>query len=1692
MSKFNKIMSVILVTLASIFGFVLSMKFFGREIKETIHFLKSVPILVYILIFTGFAILGIVGFIFYILHNARKEIPPKGAEKESLQDEDDNLKIKKVTSGPKTIYSPGRLKKSFIKALRTLKKYSSVSNYRYEIPWFLMLGESESGKTLALKKSGLGTSLGRIKDARSGEKAACEFWFFEKGLVLDVAGDLILRKDGESSDEKMWRYLLKLLSKFRRERPVDGIIITIPCSDLMEAQNGKSSDLNKIVNKTEKIYKKLWDVQKFLGIRFPIYVLVTKCDEVDGFESFCHGLPKHFSGNIFGWSNPYSIDTAYSDEWADEAKHEIIKDLLEAEYEIFTEKSGRSDVDGIFKFPENFKNIFPPLKIYLNNLFRESAYHESFILRGIYFCGQSPAPKEGAKESGPVFFIKDLFEKKIFPEFGIARPTIKTLTYKTRKNLAFQIAAFLLIIIAFVGLWRDSVRLKIDTGSLKPVLQEVYNDLLRRKTDYRGEGLMVYSLLKNEDESIFFQKNASHLFNLMSEIRSLKKPMIPWSWFSSLHGNIRKAMTYAYGEIILKAMYIGFVQKAKRVFEAAEFQEVSELPKDKLVPIESLPEFETLRSFFERATKLGRYIDIFNNLGKSGNMAGLGQISEYLFGLTMPPDFFTNAASYHKALGDTEYRVFDPTIFKLKAKHFTIKKLFKKLYMRIFDENPLVYQLDELARRLDEFGEDKSAFGENKGSIHELIAMIDKTERMLSDPAVIWIFRNNFDLGTQFNRVLAMISRSRFQGPEVRDDVEKMGEEKFKKFKEKLKNIRLASSDALLKIESDAVQNELSSKVITFKKELKNLLKQSFMAVKSTPEKKIDFKKIDFKPDTRVRWDKTFLLKALKLFDPYELFQSDQLDKFPDEVKSTIDDLAKDRLEKSVEDFIAKAQRFKPISEEFGDNLQEMDMGAEIKNFKKSAKLLHYLLKYSKQLDLSGLYQRLSDFVYWQTGTLLTAIDKLLAEDNLWSFEADDLSWWDGQKPFSLAAFDASDDAELADYLAIQRQRIEHLALDYAAPLVEFFSQTDILRHDSEKKSLLKWKRIISELEKYKNKKPKNSLALLEKYIRFESNKINIKNFISKIPEDDLDKQSGDIFMAKINFIRSKIYERCRQLASSMQSTEYSQLSGFFNENLAGKFPFAPRDEEGEYDEADPDDIKEFFILFNKESDNIRKVLEVSEKYGTSKDHVLEFLDRMEKVREFFTSFVKTGSEKKGAKKEDVPIFDLDVDFRVNREFESGGSRIIEWKLAIDNQILKLGGGKKTGRWRYGDPVTFSLRWAKDGPTLPAFAGDSENVSIDNLTVAYKYDNLWSLIKFMETYAAHPGDLKDGEDKKPHTLAFAIDTTNKGTDLMENISAQRKKLTDLLAKLTFPPKPVKSSQAKTDKKGSSKSSFIGSAIWKETKGAMYRNSETGKIGYGMSSAERIKKSRKTENTQKEEEEEEKVKKADSKTEDDKELTTDEETDAGDDEELGDDEETDAGDDEELGDDEEADTGDDEELGDDEETDTEDDEDTDTEDEFVYEVPKGWRPDSAIKNDEKSKQDENTAEKQEVREDVTPKEEKPAEEEKPEPAPEPEQKPVSLDGLTPKEKLRALENMSPRLRTITLEGTRPESVRKNIIEGLRALDNMRAMNKEKISAKVFIRITLLTPGKSKKVLTMPLFPSEAPELKAEDSEEENDE
>jgi len=551
--------------------------------------------------------------------------------------------------------------------------------------------------------------------------------------------------------------------------------------------------------------------------------------------------------------------------------------------------------------------------------------------------------------------------------------------------------------------------------------------------------------------------------------------------------------------------------------------------------------------------------------------------------------------------------------------------------------------------------------------------------------------------------------------------------------------------------QKEIVANRLSPGVLALKSELETLLSQEFMDIDTA-----ESEEIEIPSKTRLRWDKNLLSQAVKIFEPYEAYLSSGLQSFPVNLQHSISSMAKESLEKKVQDLVAQAQSFEPLREEMDGTLPETDVLLEIRNFNKSSQLLTRLLNYCDKLDLVKSYQILSDILYWQTATLLEAFNGFLEDENLYGVKDSSLFWWKGDDKVSFAAFEVLDQKELKNYLKLQRNRIKYLAREYAQPLVSFFMSSNVLRNRNEEQVLFKWDRILTELEKYANKKPKNSVGILETYILFELDKINANNFFKVISQEDLSETSGDIFLRKRNELRRMMYRQCQVLASKNILKQYNTIKDFFEQRLSGRFPFVKATSHKIYSEAEPEAIRDFYLVFDKTVPTIKSVLKGSAQFGISKDHALEFIGQMEDVREFFASYL---SEEE---KLEEPEFDLNVEFRVNRGHESAANRIIEWKLSIGEQAFDDNSLENLGRWSIGVPIRLSLRWAKNSNEHPVFLENVEGVTVYDKTVEFEFKNKWSLIRLLALHAGSPQDFDLLKDPKPHTLKFEVPTKRIG------------------------------------------------------------------------------------------------------------------------------------------------------------------------------------------------------------------------------------------------------------------------------------------------------------------------------------------
>jgi len=103
------------------------------------------------------------------------------------------------------------------------------------------------------------------------------------------------------------------------------VIVTISSADLHGNTN-----LASLSESGDCISEKLRAMRDQFGMCFPVYVIVTKCDLVRGFRTFVDTQLRHHLNEIFGWSNPYTLDAPFDPDWVQQAFAQLQQVLANA------------------------------------------------------------------------------------------------------------------------------------------------------------------------------------------------------------------------------------------------------------------------------------------------------------------------------------------------------------------------------------------------------------------------------------------------------------------------------------------------------------------------------------------------------------------------------------------------------------------------------------------------------------------------------------------------------------------------------------------------------------------------------------------------------------------------------------------------------------------------------------------------------------------------------------------------------------------------------------------------------------------------------------------------------------------------------------------------------------------------------------------------------------------------------------------------------------------------------------------------------------------------------------------------------------------------------------------------------------------------------------------------------------------
>ncbi|KJV35899.1 type VI secretion system membrane subunit TssM [Pantoea sp. SM3] len=361
--------------------------------------------------------------------------------------------------------------------------------YLYQLPWYMIIGAPGAGKTTALVNSGLQFPLadkfGKAALRGIGGTRNCDWWFTNDAVLLDTAGRYATQESQQERDASEWHHFLALLCKYRGRQPINGVIVTLSVADLL------SQTPEALRNQALTLRQRLMELHDRLGIRFPVYVLVTKADLLKGFRSYFAGLDKTQREQIWGFTFPWAQASTADFELSSQFQQEysLLQQRLDAGLAdtLLAESDAQSRAES-YLFPQEFAALRPLLAEALETLFARSDFETQFAPRGIYFAsgtqeglpfdrvmgeltralhlpgqqnGESGRWDQVGKDApipptkGQSFFLKDMLEDVVFQESGLAASN-RWWELRNRAGLWSGYLALLALVLIAGGLWLTS------------------------------------------------------------------------------------------------------------------------------------------------------------------------------------------------------------------------------------------------------------------------------------------------------------------------------------------------------------------------------------------------------------------------------------------------------------------------------------------------------------------------------------------------------------------------------------------------------------------------------------------------------------------------------------------------------------------------------------------------------------------------------------------------------------------------------------------------------------------------------------------------------------------------------------------------------------------------------------------------------------------------------------------------------------------------------------------------------------------------------------------------------------------------------------------------------------------------------------------------------------------------------------
>lgn len=352
----------------------------------------------------------------------------------------------------------------------------------HRLPWYLLLGESNAGKTSFVSRSGQNFSLTQVTrgDREIPDKNLAypiEWWISSDAVLIDPPGEFLSSGNSVEAfevgspaaiDRRLWTHLLQWLGEQRSRRALNGIVLVVDIHQLLEQPERYCSE------SAYRVRSCLHELTQELGTRLPLYVVWSKFDLLPGFEELfkVHSADPRFASAGFTFSlGPNDGADAWLDEF-DIQFGSFIDFVNERVFDAMSNAPSQRVCARLVQLQTTLAAAQATVRSFFEQALGSDRYTTPALVRGVYLTSvlqkgeandlvadaisrmhhlDKPAIDAKPKAPNLTYFTQSLFQKAIYPEAGLAGDNIKVARSKRKVLLAGSAVATLGALLSTAG-----------------------------------------------------------------------------------------------------------------------------------------------------------------------------------------------------------------------------------------------------------------------------------------------------------------------------------------------------------------------------------------------------------------------------------------------------------------------------------------------------------------------------------------------------------------------------------------------------------------------------------------------------------------------------------------------------------------------------------------------------------------------------------------------------------------------------------------------------------------------------------------------------------------------------------------------------------------------------------------------------------------------------------------------------------------------------------------------------------------------------------------------------------------------------------------------------------------------------------------------------------------------------------------